>query len=117
MKRPSLERHRADAGPPRGGPASALDPSGSDEHSYARLFSPSVRKLTSSNISFPSRREGTTSWKLTPRPRESEHEIRCCAVSPFVCPNSCRVKILFITEQFPLPLDTGANVRTFNMLK
>ncbi|MGH8276869.1 MAG: glycosyltransferase, partial [Steroidobacteraceae bacterium] len=27
------------------------------------------------------------------------------------------MKILFVTEQFPYPLDTGGNVRTFNLLK
>jgi hypothetical protein len=54
MNAHGLSDHRADAGPPRGGPASVLDPSGSDEHSYARLFSRLVRKLTSRNISFPS---------------------------------------------------------------
>jgi hypothetical protein len=54
MTHPSPAQHPADAGPPRGGPASLLDPWGSDEHSDARLCSPWVRKLTSNNISFTS---------------------------------------------------------------
>jgi YVTN family beta-propeller protein len=50
--RKHVENDDDEARRPGAARASARDPLGSDEHSYAWLFSPPVRKLTSSNISF-----------------------------------------------------------------